>query len=419
MFYSVTTKYVCGIDLHAKTLTGCIMDRDGKIVKTKVIPCQPVALLEFLDPWKKEITVGVESTYNWYWLMDTLKDHGFLCVLGHALYIKRKMSSKHKSDPVDSRGISDLLRTNQFPVAYDYPPQMRGVRDLLRRRRFFVTGRAGTFTHFQNSLHQDGCIEPLRNKLQYKSTRGSLVKLTENEDVQRILNTDLEYIGALDTIVDKLDKIIIAKARFHNEKHFDLLQTIPGCGEITALTVLYETHIISRFRTPQCYSSYCRVVRAENASAGKNLGGTSNDKIGNPYLKWAISEIGQSMLRYYPQVNEWWTKQAVLHGTVCAHGRLRHKIAVSIYLMLKNDTVFDMKKFLGIQDRKENPAHSGTETSGQTSEPSVLNEHPSGPLATRQKKVRTRKQTNTLSERASLHTTGMRKIPTKSASPLA
>jgi transposase len=381
MLYQLSTKYACGIDLHAKTLTACTMELSGNIIKRKTLPCQIQPVLDFLNPWAPDITVGVESTYNWYWLIDALKDNQIPCVLGHALYIKRKMSSKHKSDPVDARGIADILRTNQFPIAFDYPSAMRAVRDQLRRRHFFVRQRAGICTHFQITLHQEGCIEPLRMKLQNKSTRDSLLELTSNSDVKKTLTTDLGYINSLDTIIDDLEKTLVQKAQYHNLKHFESLQTMPGCGKITALTILYETHKIDRFRSPQCYSSYCRVVRADNSSAGKFYGRTSNDKIGNPYLKWAISEIGQSMIQHNLRVKEWHQKQSALHGKGGAHARLRHKIAVAIYHMLKHDTVFDLDKFLNTnKSRVENPAQSGTETSGQKSDPIVHTENLSGSL---------------------------------------
>lgn len=413
MFYRLSTKYVCGIDLHAKNMRCCVMDREGKILAKRTIDCCPEDIMEFLKPYGKDITVGVESTYNWYWLMDTLKKNGIPCSLGHALYIKRMSGSKHKTDPVDARGIADLLRTNRFPIAYYYPPEMRTIRDLLRRRHFFVRRRAGTFTHIQNSLHQDACIESLRNKLQYKSTRDSVLGLTRNKDLQKILSCDLEYIKALDALVLDIDKTISKKARLHNNKHYEALLSMPGCGRATALTVLYESHTISRFKSPQCFSSYARVVRAENTSAGKDLGFSSNDKIGNPCLKWAIGEIGTAMVKNYTPIGEWHRKQAELHGKARAHARLRHKIAVAIYNMLKYDKVFDMDKFMGnYKDRTANPAHNWTETSGQQSEPICVIEKSSGPLNSRKKrstKTIRRKSTG----RLSLRTTGRGKVLTK------
>lgn len=112
MDYHVTTKYVCGIDLHAKNMVCCVMDQNGKILKKKTIPNRIMEVVDFLAPWEKNITVGVESTYNWYWLIDGLFEAKIPCCLGHALYIKYLSSGKHKSDSVDAKSIAEILRVN-------------------------------------------------------------------------------------------------------------------------------------------------------------------------------------------------------------------------------------------------------------------------------------------------------------------
>lgn len=94
--------------------------------------------------------------------------------------------------------------------------------------------------------------------------------------MRKIVETDLDYIDSLDTIIKEVENLIVKRARHHNRKHFDLLQTIIGCGPITALTILYETHTIERFTIPQRYSSYCRVISAGNESSGKYLGSFTN-----------------------------------------------------------------------------------------------------------------------------------------------
>jgi hypothetical protein len=152
MFIPVKTKHVCGIDLHAYTMAVCVLNKNGIVLIKKSIKCEIGLLMDILKPYLKSITVGIESTFNWYWLLNGLKRYKVPCHLGHALYIKRMSGNKHKRDSVDARQIADLLRTNRFPPAYDYPEQMRGTRDLLRRRHSFVRRRAGTYTHLQNTL---------------------------------------------------------------------------------------------------------------------------------------------------------------------------------------------------------------------------------------------------------------------------
>ena len=87
MLHRVTTKYVCGVDLHAKTLTGVIMDLEGKIQRKGTVACEVPRVMELLGPYAGDVTVGVESTYNWYWLIDALHQAEIPCVLGHALYV--------------------------------------------------------------------------------------------------------------------------------------------------------------------------------------------------------------------------------------------------------------------------------------------------------------------------------------------
>jgi transposase len=370
MNLTVNTKYVCGIDLHAKNMSVCVMDKDGKVLLKRNISCEFDVFLALIKPYKRSVTVGVESTYNWYWLLDKLKEHDISCALGHALYISRMKSSKHKNDPVDAQDIADLLRTNKFPLAYDYPQEMRDVRDLLRRRHHFVWKRAGTFTHFQNTFNQHGIIDPLYAAVQKKLTRRNLLEKAANQDMKQIVASDLDYVDSLDTIISGLEKVIIKRARYHNRKHFDLLHTIVGCGDISSLIILYETHTIDRFATPQRYSSYSRVISSDNESSGKYLGHSSSDKIGNPYLKWAFSEIAVHMIKDSPLVKEWYTKESAIHGAGGAKARLRHKITVAVYHMLKRNEPFDEYKFLNItKDRIDNPAHNWMETSGKKSKP--------------------------------------------------
>lgn len=421
MFVTVKTKYVCGIDLHSRTMAVCIMDKNGKSLVRKSIACEIAALMGLIKPYRRSITVGVESTYNWYWLLDGLKNNKVPCHLGHALYIKHMSGNKHKNDSVDARQIADLLRTNRFPPAYDYPSEMRGTRDLLRRRHFFVRKRAGTYSHLQNTLNSHGFMQPLHYDVRRKSDRRTLEHLPQDEDVGNNISSDLDYIEALDGIISNLESTIINSARHHNRKHYQLITTIPGAGKITALTILYETHTIGRFKNAQCYSSYCRVIRADNESNGTSYGRTSNDKIGNPYLKWAFSEIGVTMVKQSSLIKQWYDKQVNEHGKGGANARLRHKIAIAVYYMLKRESVFDEYKFLGIEPPQHNrtvipAAHNGKDTSGKRSKPSLSTGNRPVLLkkssATKAKGKTVKKKTVKTPGRLSLRTTGKRKILT-------
>ena len=145
--YTGVHTYYCGIDLHARTMYVCILDKDGKKVFHKNIPCKPDRFLQAIEPFRGDVVVGVECIFCWYWLADLCEEEGIDFVLGHALYMKAIHGVKTKNDRIDSLKIARLIRGGNFPVAYVYPPEMRATRDLMRRRNHFVRKRAELISH--------------------------------------------------------------------------------------------------------------------------------------------------------------------------------------------------------------------------------------------------------------------------------
>jgi len=137
-YAQIDSTYYCGIDLHARSMYVCIMDRTGNLLFHRQMRNEVALLLAALEPYRPQVVVGVESTFNWYWLADGCHQAGIPFYLGHALYLKAIHGAKKKNDRIDSKVITDLLRGNLFPLAYPYPQQMRATRDLLRRRHRYV-----------------------------------------------------------------------------------------------------------------------------------------------------------------------------------------------------------------------------------------------------------------------------------------
>ncbi|HAV42733.1 TPA: hypothetical protein DCX15_01770 [bacterium] len=97
------------LSLYAKSMFVCIMDAKGDIVFQRNMLNDPSYFLKVVEPYRKEIVVGVESTLNWYWLADTCQGENISFFLGHALYMKAVHGGKTKNDRIDSRTIANLL----------------------------------------------------------------------------------------------------------------------------------------------------------------------------------------------------------------------------------------------------------------------------------------------------------------------
>jgi transposase len=338
-------QYFCGGDMHAKSTYFVVMDRSGTIAHKGNLPNQFNAFKEFINPFIGRVVVGVESNFNYPWLSDGCDQENIRFLLGHAPYMRAIAGNKQKNDRLDAMTIANLLRTNFFPIGYAFPKENRNVRDLLRRRHFFVHQRAGLITHSKLTLHQQGINDSNASVFKNKQEREKISQLIPEADVRLNLDTNVQVISFLDHIIDFLEKTIKKRVYEQYLKAFALLQTIPGVGEMTAWIILYETCDIGRFKTHQHYASYCRVVKPERMSNGVMKKG-GNPKMGNPYLKWAFGQILHNARPANEEIDRFYLKLERKYGKRKARAMMAHKFNTTAYFMIKNETSFDLDKFL-------------------------------------------------------------------------
>jgi len=343
-FYTKNHQHYCGIDLHAKTMYLCILDRDGQILLHKNMKSRPDAFLAAVEPFRDDLVVGVECMFTWYWLADLCRSEGIEFVLGHALYMKAIHGGKAKNDKIDAFKIATLLRGGSMPRAYAYPSEMRATRDLLRRRQHLVRRRGSLLAHIQNTHHQYNHPTP-KAKITYKANRDGVAETFSDLDARKSIEMDFALTENYDAIIRDVENHLERRAREHNSQAYHRLKTVPGIGKILALTILYEIHDIERFSRVQEFASYSRLVKCQASSAGK-VKGTSGAKIGNAHLKWAFSEAAVLFLRCNPEGQKLQRRLAGRHGKSKALSILAAKLGRAVYLMLSQDRAFDMERFL-------------------------------------------------------------------------
>ena len=343
--YTGVHAYYCGIDLHARTMYVCVLDKEGKKVYHKNIPCRPDRFLQAIEPFRGDIVVGVECIFCWYWLADLCEEEGIDFVLGHALYMKAIHGVKTKNDRIDSLKIARLIRGGNFPVAYVYPPEMRATRDLMRRRNHFVRKRAELLAHIQNTTIQYN-LDPLGTLSRPHHRRDKDIEgHFPDPVVQLIVETDLQLIDHYDPIIKNLDKQILALAKGHDPTSLHLLRSIHGVGEVLSLTMLYEIHTINRFPSRGEFCSYARLVKGQKQSAGKNYG-TTGGRIGNAHLRWAFSEAAVLFLRKNKEAERYYNRLINRHGKSKALSIVAKRLDIAVYYMLKRQQPFNIKMFL-------------------------------------------------------------------------
>jgi transposase len=343
-FYQGQHRFYCGVDLHARTLSLCVLDHEGKKRLQRTLDASPEAVLDALAPFRDGLVVAAECMFAWYWLADRCQDEGIPFVLGHALYRKAIHGGKAKNDTLDAYKLATLLRGGAFPTAYVYPRGMRETRDLLRRRTFLVRKRAEALVHLVNTNSQYN-LPPFPKKLAYAQNRTEL-KVAErfaDPSVRQSVALDLALIDAYDTHVRELELYLTRTAKVDDPQAYHRLRTVPGVGPVLALVLLYEIHDVRRFPEVGQFLSYARLVRCAHESAGKPKG-TGGNKIGNAHRKWAFAEAACLLVRACPQAKAWLARRQKKRGKARALGALAARLGRAVYHLLRKKEAFDVKR---------------------------------------------------------------------------
>jgi transposase len=343
-FYTTQHVHSCGIDLHTRSLYVCILNKAGETVVHQKLPCDRDELLRVLKPYRKGLVVAVECLFCWYWVADLCAEQGIEFVLGHALDMKAIHGGKSKNDRIDSYKIASLLRGGNLPYAYVYPRQKRATRDLMRRRTFFVRKRAELLTHIQNTNTQYN-LPAFEERIDKTKDRGAVVEHFEEASVQMSIAVDVSLLESYDEVIRELELYLLHEIRTDHPRGFYLLRTIPGIGEVLALTLLYEIDDLQRFARVQDFLSYARLVRGRHESAGK-VTKSAGAKIGNVHLKWAFSEAATLFLRWSAPARKYFARLEKKHGKGKALSILAAKLGRAVYYMLLRHRPFELDRFV-------------------------------------------------------------------------
>jgi transposase len=334
-----------GSDLHSNSNFLGIIDAQGKRVFKKKLPNELVLIRQTLRPFQGELVgIAVESTYNWYWMVDGLMEEGYKVHLANPSAIQQYTGLKHTDDKHDAFWLAEMLRLGILPEGYIYPKEERPIRDLLRKRGHLVRLRTSLVVSLQNILSRN-----LGRKLRVndvKSLREDRISsfLEMSEDIALAGRVSKEAIDHLTRQIYKIEWAVQKKITVKQE--YQYLLTLPGVGKILALTIMLETGPISRFETVGDYVSYCRKVPSRWISNGK-WKGSGNRKNGNKYLSWAYAEASEFARRLYPEPRAYYHRKMQKSNAAVAHSALSNKLARAGYYVMRDQVPFRPEKLFG------------------------------------------------------------------------
>lgn len=329
----------CGIDLHSNNHLVTLIDEEDHKVLERSLANKLEMSLDTLAPYQKDIAgIAVESTYNWYWLVDGLMEAGYHLHLVNTAAVKQYDGLKYTDDQYDAFHLAHLLRLGILPTGYIYPKKQRAVRDLLRKRSLLVRHQTAHVLSAQ-SLHTRMTGRKASSNV-IKRPHAESIYLPSLEDANRKLEmkANLRMIQALHQQITEIEKVVMSQMKL--SANFCGLKLVPGIGDILGLTIMLETGEISRFPSAGKYASYCRAVKSSKMSNGKKKG-EGNRKNGNKYLGWAYVEAANHMIRSCEAGKRFFQRKLAQRNRAVAVKATANKLARACYYVMRDQVSFD------------------------------------------------------------------------------
>lgn len=288
--------YYIGLDIHKKTISYCVKRIDGRIVRHGVVAATRKALTQWVGSLDRPWVGAMEATLFTGWVYDFLKPCALELKVAHPEMLKAIAASKKKNDRLDAEKIADLLRCDLLPECYMAPPEIRELRRILRYRNLLrreetrlKNKTAGLLMevgaeYSKKRLHGRKYFEALMSELdEVPASVKDLLRISRNSLVQfdRLQKGLLQDLLGHDLIRDRVRR----------------LMTIPGIGEVTALTWVLEIGDPHRFRRVNTVVSYCGLCSAQMESGGKSRRGPLSKKR-NKYLQTVLIEAAKLAPRW-------------------------------------------------------------------------------------------------------------------------
>lgn len=255
-----TATYV-GLDVHRKSVVATAVDGLGHPIHQAKFGPSDRELVEYLRSLPGPTEVALEACSVWQHFYDAAESTGARVILSNPLKTRLIAEANLKTDRVDSEALATLLRGNLLPTSYAPPPEIRALRSLVHERVFYRRKATSIILHAYSQLLRRG-IEYEDRILVHRRKRQSLRAL-HIEEIDRALDS-LEH---LDTTVKGLEHRIHEACLASEDAQ--LLLTIPGVGELTALALVAWICPIERFPSAEKLASYlglCPTTRQSGES---------------------------------------------------------------------------------------------------------------------------------------------------------
>lgn len=322
-----------GLDAHKNSIVATVVDREGSRVDQARLGSKDSELTEYLSRLPAPTEVVIEACNVWQHVYDAAVSTGARVTLAHPYKVRVISEASLKSDKVDSEALAQLLRLRSVPTAFAPDAATRELRQVVRDRVFYRSEEQSVRNHIYSVLLQKG-VPYEEGILGLKRKREELRSLGLPE-----VDRGLDMLAHFDTTAAELDRQI--HEAFLASKEAQLLESIPGIGELTAVGLVAELCPIDRFPNVEKLCSYSGLVPTNHQSGETSYQGRLK-RDSNQLVKWLLIEASWSHRQWAKasDVTRMAKRVSRRRGKQKGNVAGAHKLLKIVYAVLKRGTPY-------------------------------------------------------------------------------
>lgn len=333
--------YYAGMDVASKGSFVYVRNKQGGKVESNEIATNRKSIKSFFEKYvDNKIIVAVEAGGSTRWIYDLLTRMGIDVYIVNPNKVKAIADSKRKTDKIDAKILSELLRINALPERIHMAQgEDRELRDLIQARHQVIKGYTNLMNYLRGLLRQEG----VRIKAREFKTADYFIRLDSLRlpgHVRQIMTAYRDTIEAMLAEKVKLE----ARIKEYKSKDIDLIKTIPGMGEISSRTIQSAIGEIKRFKKAKQLTSYCGLVPTVRSSGERTEYGhitrEGRSEVRRVGIQSAHAVLRSKSLESEP-LRRWWRSVARRRGVKTALVALARKLITIVFYVLRDQKVYD------------------------------------------------------------------------------
>jgi transposase len=346
-------RYV-GLDVHAETIAVAVADTDGEVRSVGIVPNRREAVSRLIKKLRgSSITLRVcyeagPCGYALYWQFAEM---GIPCEVVAPTLIPVRSGDRVKTDRRDAEKLARLYRSGDLTSVWVPDKAHEALRDLVRAREAGKKDQLRARHRLGKFLLRHGRRPPTKMtawSAQYM--RWARAEHFDEPAQQTVLS---EYFNEVERVRERIERLeqaindAVTRMPPKMRAVVEALQALRGVAQTTAVTVVAEVGVLSRFPRPKQLMGYGGVVPSEHSSGGRTQRGGIT-KTGNAHLRRVLVEAAWAY-RHRPSISKQlrkrhkclteetkaiaWKAQHRLHRRFCllrARGKPQPHIATTI-----------------------------------------------------------------------------------------